>query len=247
MIKNIINFIGLILIILVPGFKLSAKNILIIGDSHSCGTFGSTLVKKLSEQNHFVEIFCTVSSSPLNWIQGTTPKGHICRTWVASGIRKSCQNNGNVPKLDWILVNKQYDSVIVALGTNSLGSNSIDPNYKLMVDKIKLSTNSCIWIGPPHLRPDQAQGYSKKSLEQMDENLPSFYKSLGSAIGKTCHVINSLNITKKNELGSKTVDGIHRTSSSGVIWAESILDELTKPINQDSSSMRLETSPKIAN
>lgn len=213
--------------------ELQAKDILVIGDSHSCGAFGSTLVNKLSAQNDKVEIFCAVSSSPLNWVKGTTPSGQICKSWVTGGNPSACRSDGNVPSLDWILSQKHYDAAIIALGTNSLGSPSVDPSYRTMVDKIIAKVNSCLWVGPPHLRPDQAKGFSSQRLEQMEKNLTAFYGSLKSSVEQPCPVIDSLACSEKKAACAETVDGVHRTPSSGVAWAESVNEKIQPTVKAE--------------
>lgn len=222
----LINLIISTIFILFISSELQAKNILVIGDSHSCGAFGLTLVKKLSAQNDNVEIFCVVSSSPLNWIKGTTPNGQICKFWVTGGNPGACRSDGKVPPLDWILSQKHYDAALIALGTNSLGSPSVDPSYRTMVDKIKAKVSSCLWIGPPHLRPDQAKGFSSQRIEQMEKNLTAFYGSLKSSVEPSCPVIDSLACSEKKAACGETGDGVHRTPAAGVAWAENVNEKI---------------------
>jgi len=201
-----------------------AERILLIGDSHSCGTFGLTLVKELSAKGNSVTLFCMVSSAPRNWVKGTNPPEQICQTVKSPNTKLSlCENGGQAPTLDSILSQDKYDSAILAMGTNSLAASSVDSSYKEMAQKVSNEVSSCYWVGPPHLRPDQAKGFSTEKLALMEENNLNFYSSLQSAVGNSCRLLGSLKITSLNAKASETADGVHRTKSSGMEWALEIL------------------------
>lgn len=201
-----------------------AEKILIVGDSHSCGAFGATLVKELARKGHKIQLFCTVSSSPTHWLNGSNPKNQVCKTLSSENpTPQPCNREGHVPKIENILIEKSYDSVIVALGTNSLHSSTANSTYQELAEKFA-HVHSCFWIAPPHLRPDQAKNSSL--IASMENNLSSFYTSLEERVFRSCRLINSLKSTDKNAEGGETSDGVHRTSASGKAWALDILSAL---------------------
>jgi hypothetical protein len=193
---------------------------LIVGDSHSCGAFGAQLLKDLADDGYFVTLYCAVSSSPTNWIKGTTPSGQVCQTMTSSApTLKLCDGTGKVPKFSTILASHESDTVIIAHGTNSLLSSSVDSNYGKMA---ALVSERCVWVGPPHLRPDQAKGFTPDRLKTMEKNLPGFYTSLENSLGSDCGLVDSRSFTTKGSGGGNTSDGVHRTTAAGKYWANQV-------------------------
>jgi len=219
----------LIIILLMFLFSplIRAESILIVGDSHSCGQFGATMVKELSRKGHRVRLFCTVSSSAVHWLNGENPKNQICNTSSsADSDLKPCDELGKIPRLDLILSRDTYDMAIVALGTNSLFSSQAQLNYQNMAEIVALKIPSCFWIAPPHLRPDQAKESNAETIALMEKNLLKFYASLENRVSPSCHFLNSLIATQSGSLGSATSDGVHRAAGAGKAWAEAILFQL---------------------
>lgn len=202
--------------------SLFAKNILVIGDSHSCGSFGRTLSQELTANGNQVDVFCTVSSSPTHWLKRTNPPGQICQTWSSGQSAKPCREAGKIPSLEEILSQKKYDSAVIALGTNSLYSEKVDATYAELAQKIKEKIKTCLWIGPPHLRPDQAKGFSAQNLTKFENNLPQFYKSLEKAVQSQCHLLSSFDITAAHHPANETTDGVHRGQTAGAEWGKEI-------------------------
>ncbi len=200
-----------------------AKTILVIGDSHSCGSFGQRMVEDLSQLNNSVDLYCAVSSSASNWALGKNPKGQACSFRSTQSAPVLCSGNGQVPKLSWILGSRDYDEVVIALGTNSLGSSIVDSSHRELVQIVGAKQIPCFWIAPPHLRPDQAKGFSANSLSMMNANLSKFYLALTHAVGAQCSVIDSRPITQPGQAGGETVDGVHRTLGSGRAWADAVV------------------------
>ena len=225
----------LILVLLLFGRLSLSKEILIVGDSLTCGPFGARLTQNLSRdpQNH-VTVYCTISSSPRNWINGTNPgkfqchscSGSECSDWIRKNWPDQptslCQDAGagQTPKFEDLLKKKKYDQVLIAHGTNSLPSKKVDANYGKMVELIKKNQNEdCTWIGPPHF--DVSKQIENKKME---ESLPDFYESLASNVRgpKKCSLIDSRDFTANPGPDDTTPDGIHRNASSGQKWADGV-------------------------
>ena len=193
--------------------------ILIVGDSHSCGAFGVQLLMDLADEGYFVTLYCAVSSSPTNWVNGTTTSGQVCQTMTSRNpTLKLCGGTGKVPKFSTIMASHESDLVVIAHGTNSLLSPTADSKYGKMA---QAAGANCLWVGPPHLRPDQAKGFTPDRLKKMEKNLSGFYTSLKAGIGD-CALIDSRSFTIKGATGGNTSDGVHRTTASGKYWADKV-------------------------
>lgn len=219
------NFIALL--VFVFGQICLAEKVLIVGDSHSCGQLGATLIEELSLQGKQVHLFCTVSSSPVHWLTGSNPKGQNCNEATSENKKqKLCGGAGRVPRLDSILNQGNYDSAIVVLGTNSLYSPIANSSFQDLAELVRRKTKKCIWVGPPHLRSDQASASSSKRIFNMENNVLSFYESLNSRISPACELINSLKVTENGGAAESTRDGVHRTNKAGVAWAQDVLSKI---------------------
>jgi len=209
------------------GLSTADKSIVIVGDSHSCGSFGSELVKSLKKKSYSITLYCAVSSTPTNWVNGTKPSGQVCQTMTSSKpTLQLCSGTGNVPKFATILAAHPTSLFLIAHGTNSLLSTSVDANYKKMAQMISAQKNSCVWVGPPHLRPDQAKGFTPSRLTTMEGNLADFYSSLDKSVSSACELIDSRHFTAKGTAGYSTADGVHRTTAAGIYWADQLVDDV---------------------
>ena len=174
----------------------------LIGDSHSCGDFGARLEQRLSEGFGGAEKFCSSGSAPIHWVTGRDP----------------LKRDKSIPTVVQILQHTQSNTIVVALGTNSLPDGFTDRNYALMARAIVASGKRCIWVGPPHT--------SRASLEP---HLAHFYETLRASVGQQCTIVDSRDATAVGTAGNATVDGIHRTPSAGRAWADAVADKITTP------------------
>lgn len=200
------------------------KEMVIIGDSLSCGPFGKRLVQNLEKDGKIVTLFCTVSSAPYHWIHGTNPKGQKCYTRTTpEKILRLCGNDGNIPKFDSIISAHKNANFILALGTNSLFSKKTSADYPLMASSAKQFGNKCQWIGPPHMDLSKVEQFPKNNIVKLEQNLNPFYASLESSISSLCPLIDSRPATEQGKPGNQTVDGIHRNEVAGRYWADHIM------------------------
>jgi hypothetical protein len=228
-VENLLQKVLLSLILpLVFSVSARAESILVIGDSLSCGPYGAQLASGLAKLGNQVTLYCAVSSAPANWLLGKTPEGQECKTRVTPKTElRSCGGSGETPALSLLLKKHKGSRVIVALGTNSLGSPRAMKSYLDMASAIRANGNRCQWIGPPHLHPSQAAGgFSESDLRILEGNLDRFYSSLIKAVDPTCAVIDSRKATVAPTVGNETVDGVHRNESAGLEWARQSIRDL---------------------
>lgn len=229
------------LLLFLIGLSAKAENILLIGDSHSCGSFGKNVVGRLSEQGNFVTLYCAVSSAPIHWVEGKNPSGQICQTMNSNHqTLQPCEPKGKMPALKDLLKVHKNSKVISALGTNSLMSSKADSSYQTMANQIKASGQSCVWVGPPHVSPQQSKGFPQGRVALLESHLDSFYESLKVSVKNDCALLDSRNVTAAGKTASQTVDGVHRTPEAGLAWAEFVAPDKSKKANatQDLSGAR---------
>lgn len=194
---------------------------LLVGDSHTCGHFGANLAPELAP----VVVYCAVSSHAGNWLNGTTPAGQSCFRMESPGFtKKPCGGDGRVPKLAAVLEREKPDAVVMALGTNSLGGASAGAENARLAELLR--GRDCRWVGPPHLNPAEAKGFSSARLAQMDANVDGYYRSLGERLDGRCRLVDSRPSTRPGQPGHRTTDGVHRGQNGGRAWALDIAARL---------------------
>jgi hypothetical protein len=200
-----------------------AEEVLIIGDSLTCGSFGRQLLKNLTDRGDSVTLFCTVSSAPIHWLEGRNPAGFVCKTMSSrKPTLENCGTAGVTPKVDDILAGNNSTTVIVALGTNTLYAGRTDATYRRVAQTVASAQRRCLWVGPPRLNESESKGYPKGRVAELDTKLTTFYPSLVQVTNTFCKVIDSRPATAPGTPGIHTTDGIHRTSAAGIFWANQL-------------------------
>lgn len=209
-------------VLLLGTVHAQAEKIIIIGDSLTCGPFGDRMYEDLKSQKHQVTLYCAVSSSATNWLNGTTPKNQRCFVrGPSSSKQEPCPPSGKVPRAEDLLAANTPDRVIVALGTNSLHSATASKDHATLATLVGAKSR-CTWVGPPQLKHD------------FQKNLDRFYDSLGGRLGTSCDLVDSRDATAPGTPGYETTDGIHRTRAAGRAW----YDFLHKQIRSGNSNRK---------
>lgn len=204
----------------------SAAEVLIVGDSHTCGAFGPELARLRAKSGDRVTLYCASSSAPRHWVNAPESEGLRCLTSVNGASLAKCSGTGALPPLATLFEQDKYEEIVVALGTNSLAKPAATPDYLVMAKAAAKSGARCRWIGPPHLRPDQAKGFNPKSLKKLEGNLDSFYESLVADLGGECTIIDSRPVSKLGAPAGATSDGVHRGVAAGKAWANALASEI---------------------
>jgi len=202
----------------------ASDNIVVIGDSHTCSQFGQALLRRLSDEGKLVTVYCATSSAPQHWLEGRRPGREKCKTMSSANPEPNfCFATGEMPALASILSDNKGAKFVLAMGTNSLMSPTVDNSYADLATAVLSNGNACAWIGPPHLNPAQSRGFKKGRLARLEKNLGSFYRSLAKTIDQRCTLLDSRQATAPGKTGYQTVDGVHRTPSAGKHWAKLLL------------------------
>lgn len=200
--------------------------VLYIGDSHSAGGFGHVLDKKLRElPGAKVRTRARCGSSQDWWFKGTTtPCGYYDRDNDGKVVRHDHPIRAKTPLLPRLLeaplAAGEKRVTIVALGSNDVGngaSKAVKASIERMVDAIRKSGSTCIWIGPPDMRM-----FGKKKIDAYYSILSD---ALASSDGPLCPVIDSRKYTSYPAKGG---DGVHFSAfpAAARVWAEKVFSEL---------------------
>lgn len=128
------------------------KHLLIIGDSHTEGTFGNTLDQQFRSDGRFwVHTIGVGGSTPSHWLEGRSERwGYFERQEDGVELRSMCPQT---PKLTDLL-KKERDLIIIALGTNFLWDipqETITQTTRELANLPSSLNVRCFWIGPPRL------------------------------------------------------------------------------------------------
>lgn len=195
----------------------NGTKVLMIGDSHTVGTFGTELDQKLRSTGAQVETYGASGSSASQWVNGgTTSSGFVARHADGSVQQPPWNSRQSVPKLEELIAKNKPDVIIVNLGANFRGG---DPTAQVrsLGEVVKKYGIKLIWVGPPKTREDSSNSSSIQAFDQ----------KMASAIAPYGTYIASDPFTPSYSGG----DGIHYSGSQGNqiarSWADSIFGQIT--------------------
>jgi hypothetical protein len=177
--------------------------VLMIGDSHAVGDFGQDLHKEITHLHKTrIASYASWGSSPNWWMDGT-PTTYKFRAWDLAGNRQIIDGTHPTPLLKDLADEIHPDVIIVALGSNLLGSSQewIDQSIEILMDEARADASRCIWIGPPSMRQN---GLGKILTQEDYDAVDDALKRYASKDG--CDLINSHVMTYYPPFGG---DGIH--------------------------------------
>lgn len=189
-------------------------NVVVIGDSHTAGTFGSSLKTRLKGYlrqggGRLLSFTGVPSASVSNFLNGTSTPA------------------GSTPRLDDLLARRpKPTTLVVALGTNMLfGSKAANEGQiRALLKKADRAGVRVTWVGPPDVR-----GYGSNLAGGAPE--ARFYDALRAvnterrAAGKPpMRIVDSRPFTQENQ----TVDGVHFAGSAARAWARGVFAEATR-------------------
>ncbi len=189
------------------------KNILLIGDSHTVGTFGRTLHGLINETNtcNTVAMGGWQASSFIEMLDKKNPNPDP----YSGALKMNVNLTVSSEKAAVGVMKAAYDVALVALGTNSVVSHDGAKNayirqndrHIILMNKLKsYGTKVCIFIGPPAI-PGGANGLN------VANNLKNkFYSLTRKENGKVVKYIDAeLYRTKSLELGENGVQSGYLT------------------------------------
>ncbi|MEK7434837.1 MAG: hypothetical protein AABZ74_17015 [Cyanobacteriota bacterium] len=200
------------------------KKILLIGDSHTVGSYGKELDSLLRKNGDIVRIYGSSGSSPSWWITGKITK---------SGFYSKDENGKTYNPIDWktphetpilekIIDEFKPNTIIVSLGANLIRQKKeyIKKEIEDLCEIISKKNIPLIWVGPPNGRSDK-----KKKSEQ-----DFLYENIIEVVKKYGYFIDSRPYTEYPD--TLKGDGVHFFGEEGrkitKKWANSVFDEIQK-------------------
>jgi hypothetical protein len=240
---------GLLALLLAPALAAAAaaaETILVIGDSHSAGSFGQNLDDVLRRTaGNRVATYGVCSARPQSYLSETPHScGYLFRDfdkkppakWLGGRVYKATVSDGKggtrevtmvkTPSLAQLLTDHVPTLTVVELGANlPLSEESIKKTLEL----IHKNNSACVWIGPPNMRnPTPAQVDSVYAI--LRKNKVTAGVSLEDARKDSCLLIDSLSFAYLRYPATGG-DGTHyggALSSLGAKWgadaATAVLD-----------------------
>ena len=197
----------------------SGIKVLIVGDSHTAGYYGSHLDKMVRNTGAVVQTYGSWSSYPEWWLNGTPTLIGFCSRDENEKIKKvKAGISVPTPKIKNLLKQQKPDVVIVTLGGNMIDfdDKSIVIPTKQMANIIQQSGAGLFWVGPPQIRLHPA------------EQLNRLYDLLQKAVTK--HVLLFIDSRPYTHYPQKGGDGIHYTGKEGKLtainWAEQVFYQI---------------------
>lgn len=197
------------------------RKVLLIGDSHCCGTFGKTLDQACRDAGARVRSYASCSSHPIWWFDGTrTHCGYFARDErgriqrVPFGVLKP------TPRLPLLWRQFQPELVLVALGANMIDyrRETIQATSARLAAYLDARGAEIGWIGPPVIRL------------QPRWKLDRLYGWLQAAVKPYALFIDSRPWTHYPATGG---DGIHFRGAEGrriaADWARAVFEQLQAP------------------
>jgi hypothetical protein len=195
-----------------------AAKVLIIGDSHSVGPFGSSLDSRLREKGAVTALEAVCGASANWWLGPKRAKLSICWSIHGYGGRNSPQNGAlrSMPPTAAELAATGPEVVVIALGSNPDGATAADTAAAAEKLVSALPQNArCYWIGPPPM---------PKRLAAIDEVYKVLPRALfrASRAGPSCALIDSRIMIAPKDAAAND----HFYGEAAVAWGRYAADEI---------------------
>ncbi len=198
-----------------PGTK-----VLEIGDSHTVGTFGDELDKKLRSTGSQVATYASAGASPDWFVKGTPTKyGYSERHADGSKSTTPYGQSHATPKLDQLIGKEKPNVIVVNLGANFRGAGAagIKQQVSSIGEVAKKHGIPIVWVGPPKSSKDNG---NPGSLNQFDQQMAAAVAPYGTYISSAPFV--------PKYSGS---DGLHFNGAEGTQiarnWADGVFKKIT--------------------
>lgn len=200
----------------------SGTRVLLIGDSHSVGVYGSELDKLFRQTGASVRSVGSSGASPSwFWNNTVTKSGYVDRRADGSKDQpKDWRTPRATPAFRKLLNEHHPELVVISLGANMLGASRsvIERDCGRLVDEARNAGARVFWVGPPDARSSATN--SKRD---------TFYSIISQCLNGRATVIDSRRFTKYPASGG---DGVHYWGTEGMAtarkWAAGVLQEIKR-------------------
>ncbi len=207
----------------IPAMAGSA-DILVIGDSHATGCFGTSLYDQLetfrpigSANNARVHLIATCGSSVLSWTKDhSTRCGFLdCAPGAPCTLKARFSTTGSTASLDSLLAKLNPRVTVVALGSNMLkwGWRNSQAQVAGLIATIHSRKSACLWIGPPTPGLQGSSCVAKGKYDEYIEKMKAFVEGLG------CAFVHSGDYTESARVPASDPQCMHQGCKSATAWA----------------------------
>jgi peptidoglycan hydrolase-like protein with peptidoglycan-binding domain len=199
-----------------PGTK-----VLMIGDSHTAGAFGTEFDRLLRSTGASVETYASSGSSPSWWMNGTTTRsGFVARHADGRVEQPHWQDPHATPKLADLIREQRPDVLVVNLGANmrGLSPEGVRQQVRMLAEVAKENGTKLVWTGPPD-RPQDVQNSAE--IDRFNAILRDAVAPYGGFVGGSQY-------TSEYAGG----DGLHYGGAKGTRiareWANGVFGEIQR-------------------
>lgn len=201
-----------------PGTK-----VLEIGDSHTVGTFGQELDKKLRSTGAQVATYGSAGASASNYIKGT-PTTYGYSEHHADGTTSTTPYGQShaTPKLEELIEKEHPNVLVINLGANfrGAGKDGIDQQVASLGEIAKKHNIPIVWVGPPKTKQDTADGGG--SIQRFDQTMHDAVAPYGTYVASSQFT---------PQYVGQDPAGIHYTGPQGAEvsrrWADGVFGAIT--------------------
>lgn len=157
----------------------NGSKVLVIGDSHTAGTYGDELDRLLRSKGAQVHTIGSSGASADNYITGAGTKVGYADHKVNGQTEKTAAHA--TPKLEELIVQDKPDTIVVNLGANFRGAGpaGIKSQVSKLGDIAKKHNIKIVWVGPPRTRDDMS---NPSSLQKFDQDMQAAVQPYGEYI-----------------------------------------------------------------
>lgn len=192
---------------------LKNPTILYIGDSHSYGKLGTTVLQNLSTISDHVIMESSCGSTAYTWLGKTGYEKTVCGFWKKDGAEEVRSVEHQTPKYSDELAKYRPQVAIIQLGTNMAAAKNPETaraSIDQLMKQAKESGAKCIWVGPPDANHKVV---TKDKLKIVNDLLIELSNANG------CDYIDSLQLTS---FPKDSKEGLHYPPSLSKEWGEKI-------------------------
>lgn len=204
-------------------FSVSAAQagpVLVVGDSHTAGRFGTELDARLrSQEGAVVTTVGSCGSATGHWYQGTATQCGYFHRDAQGKVQRATK--APTPLFTGLLKELQPSTVIIELGANHIGW-GLEPTKKSVAQMAHdaAAQGRCYWVGPPLMR------VQRFSVADQVARIDVIRKEAEAA---GCTFIDSREIVTYPATGG---DGIHFDQAPGGMqlaarWAQGVFERLS--------------------
>ena len=195
------------------------NRVLMIGDSHTVGTYGNEMDRLLRSSGATVSSYGSSGSSPSWWMRGTTTSSGFVGRHADGTVERPAdwRTPHETPRLRELIERERPDTLVVSLGGNMRGmsEDQIRRQVRELGEVARENGVRLVWAGPPSRRADAGD---RGDIDRFDAIMRDAVAPYGSYVASSRYTEYS---------GS---DGVHYSGARGTAiarqWAGAVYGEI---------------------